>query len=289
MAMHIDLALEAVDSSKASLPAGVTREEAEENGVPITRIVVKTQAGADAIGKPPGSYTTVEVAPFHRAALDFEAEAQTIGNEIARMLPKGEVLVVGLGNAAITPDALGPEAVRLIFTTRHLHETLSKIEGMGNLRKVSAIAPGVLGQTGIESAEIIRSLVRETKPAAVIAIDALASRELRRLGATVQIADTGIAPGSGVENHRRALDEQTLGVPVIAVGVPTVVDVRTLAADVFGGAPPKETSQKEQHQMLVTPREIDSVIQNAAKAVAFGINLALQPELSLADMIALVS
>ena len=281
MAMHIDLALEAIGPDHTRLPNGVSFEERNENGISVTRIRIDDKADATSIGKEPGLYTTVTVSPFHRITSDYEAEAMAIGKEIAGMLPEGDVLVVGLGNASITPDALGPAVTKLIFTTRHLQEIFAQMDGMPSLRRVSAIAPGVLGQTGVESAEIVHALVKEIKPNAVIVIDALASRELSRLGTTVQISDSGIAPGSGVGNHRQALDSRSLGIPVIAVGVPTVIDIRLTA--------PATPLAEDQSQMLVTPREIDSLIQNAAKALSYGLNLALQPNLSLAELIALVS
>ncbi|MEG1996698.1 MAG: GPR endopeptidase, partial [Oscillospiraceae bacterium] len=166
--------------------------------------------------------------------------------------------------------------------TRHVLNGVSSSNGLNSLQSVSAIAPGVLGQTGIETSQIIRSICNEIKPSCVIVIDALASKSISRLGRTIQISNTGISPGSGVQNSRSELSKKTLGVPVICVGVPTVVDMATIAKDILGVG---ETENGE--NMMVTPREIDLVIEHAAKTVAFSVNLALQPSLTLQDLVAL--
>ena len=285
--IRTDLAVECLTDTGPSLPQGVRRDTETIGQTPVTRVVIETEQAAQAIGKPVGKYVTVETTPFHRFTSDFENQVKIVGDEIKNLLPDGPALVVGLGNSAITPDALGPEVINLIFATRHLQKDFAAISGFEHLRGTAAIAPGVLGQTGIETAEIISAIVREIKPRAVVVIDALASREIARLGATVQISDTGIAPGSGVANHRKELTEKTLGVPVIAVGVPTVVDMNTIAEDLSDGQP--VSLPEKGKNMMVTPREIDTIIENAAKTVAFGINLALQPSLSLNDIISLVN
>ena len=267
-----DLAVECIENENTNV-SGVSHNEEKINGISVTRVKIKTKTASESLGKPIGKYITVETTPFYRFTPDFKSQVKIVGDEIKKLLPDGMILVIGLGNSAITPDALGPEVINLIFSTRHLFE----IEAFKNLRRTAAVAPGVLGQTGIETAEIVSGIVKTIKPDGVIVIDALASRELSRLGATVQISDTGIIPGSGVANHRKALTKETLGVPVISIGVPTVVDINT----VF-----KNTSSEN---MVVTPREIDTIIENAAKTVAFGINLALQPTLSLDEIISLVN
>lgn len=285
--IRTDLAVECLTDTGPSLPQGVRRDTETIGQTPVTRVVIETEQAAQAIGKPVGKYVTVGTTPFHRFTSDFENQVKIVGDEIKNLLPDGPALVVGLGNSAITPDALGPEVINLIFATRHLQKDFAAISGFEHLRGAAAIAPGVLGQTGIETAEIISAIVREIKPSAVVVIDALASREIARLGATVQISDTGIAPGSGVANHRKELTEKSLGVPVIAVGVPTVVDMNTIAEDLSDGQP--VSLPEKGKNMMVTPREIDTIIENAAKTVAFGINLALQPSLSLNDIISLVN
>ena len=200
---------------------------------------------------------------------------------------------MGLGNDNITPDALGPRTIDKIRATRHISAELAKSVGLEGLRMVSALAPGVLGQTGIETGEIIMGVSKSVKPSAVITVDALASRRLSRLGCTVQIADTGVTPGSGVGNARAQINEQTLGVPVIAVGVPTVVDAATLANDLLGdNEEDKDLFSKLDGQgadMIVTPREIDLMIDRAAKLLALAINSALQPTLTVEDIMAMTS
>ncbi len=267
-----DLAVECIES-KSTAMSGISHHTENINGIPITRVDIKNERAAKNLGKPVGKYITVETTPFYRFTPDFKNQVEIVGNEIKNLLPSGVILVIGLGNSAITPDALGPEVINLIFSTRHL----SDIDSFKGLRSTAAVAPGVLGQTGIETAEIVSGIVNTISPDGVIVIDALASRELSRLGATVQISDTGIIPGSGVANHRKALTKETLGVPVISIGVPTVVDINTILEN-----PSSEN-------MVVTPREIDTIIENAAKTVAFGINLALQPTLSLDEIISLVN
>lgn len=285
--IRTDLAVECLTDTGPSLPSGVRRDTETIGQTPVTRVFIETEEAAQTIGKPIGKYITVETTPFHRFTSDFEDQVKIVGDELKSLLPDGPALVVGLGNSAITPDALGPEVINLIFATRHLQKDFAAISGFEHLRGAAAIAPGVLGRTGIETAEIISAIVREIKPSAVVVIDALASREIARLGATVQISDTGIAPGSGVANHRKELTEKSLGVPVIAVGVPTVVDMNTIAEDLSDGQP--VSLPEKGKNMMVTPREIDTIIENAAKTVAFGINLALQPSLSLNDIISLVN
>ena len=207
--------------------------------------------------------------------------AQELAAEIESFIPEGDILVAGLGNNDITPDALGPQAAAKVLATRHLRDELDNDEEqfLTSLRRVSSFAGGVLGQTGIESAEMIRAICRELKPAAVIAVDALACSDVSRLGTTIQISDSGISPGSGVANTRRELSQRVLGVPVIAVGVPTVVDMHTIVRS-FTEAEIGE----ELPNMMVTPRDIDRLTERASQLIAFGINLALQPTMSFEDV-----
>ena len=211
-----------------------------------------------------------------------------LARELAALLPgEGPVLVVGLGNRQITPDALGPETARQILATRHIPAQLAAETGLTGLRPVAALAPGVLGQTGIETGEIVRSIVRDLRPAAVIAVDALAAQSLSRLGVTIQLSNSGISPGAGVLNARQELSAQTLGVPVLSAGIPTVVDGATLVEDLAGGDP--AALPPEAHGMMVTPRDIDALIARGAKHLSLAINAALQPQLSLEDINYLVS
>lgn len=273
MNIRTDLAVERLDLS-APLPSGAACRELRLHGVPCTLVEICGQQAARAVGKPEGQYYTLSCTPFSRTPEDFSAEVEAVAGVIGGLLPReGTVLTVGLGNSSITPDALGPETVRLLLATRHIDGESAALAGLPGLRPAAAIAPGVLGQTGMETAEILSALVREIRPAAVIAVDALAAGDFSRLGATVQVSNSGISPGSGVANRRKELSAGTLGVPVVAVGVPTVVDYPGKS-----GAP-----------MMVTPREVDVIIENAAKTIAFAINRALQPELSLEDLLALVN
>ena len=197
----------------------------------------------------------------------------------------GLVLVAGLGNRAITPDAVGPKVHQNTLVTRHLVRQMP--EHFGSLRPVASVAAEVMGTTGVESGELVRAVCEKLQPACVVAVDALASRSLKRLCKTVQIADTGITPGSGVGNHRMGLTRDTLGVPVIAVGVPTVVDGATLAADLLGTEQLPDLG--EGGGLLVTPKDIDSQVNDLAKVIGYGVSMALQPGISLEELELLLS
>lgn len=292
MVGRTDLALERREENAQDCP-GTRCEERRAGKVKITQIKIINDEGARAMGKPVGSYITLEVPPFSADAELFDGRIEVIAKELSALLPEsGSVLVVGLGNHQITPDALGPKTLETVLATRHLSGELLKSVGMPELRSVCAVAPGVLGQTGMETGEIIEGLVERLHPAAVIAIDALASCNLSRLGCTVQISDAGIEPGAGVGNRRKEISRATLGVPVIAVGVPTVVDALTLAADLLQKKRDfavRSEIEPRGMPMMVTPREIDLLVQRAAKLLALGINCALQPSLSPEDILSLVS
>lgn len=246
----------------------------------ITEIIIDDDSLKDTLGKGKGRYITLEGESLSRFTDDYEEMAQELADELKSFVPEGEILVVGLGNSDITPDALGPQVSAKILATRHLRDELGdEEEFLTSLRQVSVFAGGVLGQTGIETAEIVRAICREIKPAAVIVVDALACSDVSRLGTTIQISDTGISPGSGVANTRKELSERVLGVPVIAVGVPAVVDMHTIVRS-FTDA---EISE-DVPNMMVTPRDIDRLIERAAELISFGINLALHPTLSFEDV-----
>ncbi|NCC87739.1 MAG: GPR endopeptidase [Clostridia bacterium] len=294
MNFRTDLAIECREEYGEGEIEGVKYTEKQNNRAKTTIIEVLNEKGEQIIGKPKGSYITVEVPNFSKDGEILDDRLTAIKDELVNLLPKeGIILVAGLGNDNITPDALGPRTVDKIIATRHIGKELAKSVGLEDLRMVAAVAPGVLGQTGIETGEIIMGISNSVKPAAVITIDALASRRLSRLGCTVQISDTGVTPGSGVGNARTQINYQTMGVPVIAVGVPTVVDAATLAYDLMGGEEnEKEVSIKlegEGAYMIVTPREIDLMIERAAKLLALAINSALQPTLSLEDIMSMTS
>lgn len=287
MDFRTDLALERRELLKDSVPQGVTSESYEKNSIKFTKIKITDESGAKSIGKPVGSYVTAEIQYLVKGAVLDETTIEAIGNELRQLLPKkGEVLVVGLGNTDITPDAIGPATVEMVLATRHITDELSKSIGLGNLRPVAGFIPGVLGKTGLETAESIKGIVKTINPSAVIVVDALAARRLGRLGNTIQMSDTGIIPGSGVGNARAAVNKESLGVPVISVGIPTVVDAQTLVNDLTDDK--KEISRQENKEMIITPREIDLVVDRASKIIAVSINKALQPHLTVDEILMLV-
>lgn len=278
MEIRTDLALESFSAD--SLPENVhiyTRGEAFD----ITEIIIDDDSCLDTIGKGRGRYITLEGSSLSRFSDNYQLMAQELSQELAALLPEGEVLVVGLGNNDITPDAIGPQTAAKVLATRHLRGELDSGEEnfLTSLRPVSAFAGGVMGQTGIETAEIVRAISAELRPAAIIAIDALACTDISRLGTTIQLTDTGISPGSGVSNRRQELSEKLFHIPVIAVGVPTVVDMHTIVRSLTG-----KSINGELPNMMVTPRDIDRLTERASQLLAFGINLALQPTLSFEDV-----
>jgi len=284
-----DLAIEAKEIYEESADRqtklkGVEAREREEGRIKITEVKVLSAEGEKALNKPIGNYITVELPENGLYGEEMSRAAESIKSVLADMLPDGDsaaVLVAGLGNSAITPDAVGSRCARGIVVTRHLTRMMK--EQFGQMRPVAAFEPGVLGTTGMESAEIIKAVTEKVSPACVIVIDALASRRLSRVCTTVQICDTGIVPGSGVGNSRAAINKDTLGVPVIAIGVPTVVDAATLTADVLESAGFGEHDREEFALcagMMVTPRDIDAKLDSLSKLVALSINLALQKDMT---------
>ncbi|MGN0448226.1 MAG: GPR endopeptidase [Acutalibacteraceae bacterium] len=296
MNLRTDLALERHENTNKDEITGVKIEKRNEGEVKISLITVLDEKGEKVLGKPKGRYLTAEFPSLKNSGDDLETLSEILSGEIKAFLPaKGTVLIVGLGNDKITPDALGPECISLLLATRHLKKELVSSLGFPPFRSVAGLVPGVLGNTGIETAEIIKGVTKEISPSAVIIIDALASRSLSRLGNTVQMCDTGVSPGSGVGNRRKPIDSRLLGVPVIAIGVPTVVDAVTVAFDLLEQSGIEITGQKRKEifetekTMMVTPKEIDLVIKRAARLISLSINRALQPELSSEDITAIVS
>ena len=288
MDFRTDLAIERSEALGEKIPTGVKCETADKGDIKITRIEVENEEGERAIGKPKGKYITVEVPPFKRNSEFDENTVEIIASELCSLLPEnGTVLVAGLGNDDITPDALGPEFSQRVFATRHIEKEFSKSLGLGELRPVASMIPGVLGKTGIETSETLEGTVRKIKPSAVITVDALAARKLSRLGCTIQMSNAGVVPGSGVGNARAEISEKSLKVPVIAIGVPTVVDAATLVSDLTGEV--DEKIIREGADMMITPREIDLVIDRAARLLALCVNKALQPHLSVDDLMMLFS
>lgn len=289
-----DLALEARELlGTGTEPEGVDCSETWEWGFRLTTVRVTSPAGAEALGKPEGVYHTLDLSGLGRREEGaFPRAVSALAKLLKPLLPEGEqgVMVVGLGNRAITPDAIGPKAADRTLVTRHLIDMAP--EHFGSFRPVSALAAGVLGTTGIESGEIVKAVCAQVRPAAILAIDALAARRVERLCATVQVCDAGIAPGSGVGNHRFALDRESMGVPVIAVGVPTVVDGATLCADLLEETgqetDPAELSSLPGASLMVTPRDIDQRVEDMSKVIGYAVSLALQPGLDLEDLEALI-
>jgi spore protease len=291
MQLRTDLAIEAREIAGENI-GGLEYKSYKENGLSISKLKVKNQKAKNALGKEIGTYITIELPSLTDNFSETDKRLITIGEEIRRLLPvNGLVLVAGLGNIEITPDSLGPKTSSKVLATRHISGEIARSTGLDRLRPVAVMQTGVTGQTGIETGEYILSVVRRIKPNAVVAIDALASRRLERLGCTLQITDTGIAPGAGVGNHRTRINQETIGVPVIAIGVPTVVDIQTLASDILHDDCPIEVRKAirpNNRDMIVIPREIDLLTERAARLIAFALNGALQNEFDLPDLVSLM-
>ena len=296
------------------IPGIESEEETNGENIKVTRVKIKDQQGAEALGKAIGNYITIDVKNLKIAAEEeIQIAAESLGKEIKQILDmhidiKDDILVVGLGNLHVTPDALGPKVISYIDITRHLLNYAPEFIDK-DTRPVSAISPGVLGTTGIETFEIVKGVIDNTSPKLIIVIDALASRSIERISNTIQLADTGISPGNGVGNKRKDLSKDTLGIPVIAVGVPTVVEAATIAADsldLFLNKMKEEYEKQnstennniynfintlqnenkyemikealipEDYNFIVTPKEIDDLIDNMSNVIARGINISLQ-------------
>ena len=279
--------------------SGVVLEEEydEEKEIKITTVRIETENGAKAMGKPVGTYLTLEAPNMAAADEGYHREiSETLAGFLEKYMKDTEenqekgysVLVVGLGNREVTPDALGPYVVDQLNVTRHIVQEYGRYAvGKGGSRIVSAIVPGVMAQTGMESAEIIRGIVNETTPDLIMVIDALAARSTRRLNRTIQITDTGINPGSGVGNHRVGLTEENLQVKVIGIGVPTVVDAATIVHDSMAHLLEalEEAEQKEfleemisphLHTMFVTPKDVDETVKYLSFTISEGLNMAFE-------------
>ena len=285
--VRTDLALEAKESigGEESGIHGVNVEEyyLDEDDIRVTKVEIGTKNAARTMGKPMGVYVTMEAPAMAEPDDGYHREiSECLAKELRQILPgMGEeqaVLVVGLGNREVTADALGPQVVDNLLVTRHIvREYGKRAYNCEQMNQVSALEPGVMAKTGMETAEIVKGVVGETRPDVVIVIDALAARSTKRLNRTIQITNTGISPGSGVGNHRDAINVESLGVPVIAVGVPTVVD----AATIVGDALEKHLEDKQQiyfselNNMYMTGKDIDAVIKRVSYTLSEGINIAL--------------
>ena len=290
-----DLAMESLGAQNYF--PGVDVHRWEESEIQLSEVVIHTEEAARSLDKPCGTYLTLECALLREHDPDARiAMANLLGAELSRLLAPSEgapVLVVGLGNRGVTPDSLGPAAIDKTLVTRHM---LGSEYAHSGMRSVCAIAPGVLGVTGVETVEMVESLALKLHPRSILCIDSLAARDSARIGCTVQVSNTGIQPGSGVGNHRKPLTKERLGVEVIAVGVPTVIYAATLARDAFAllageerqeealGAMERELRDTDLGNLIVTPRDIDAIVKNCATLIAGGINRALQPNLTSAEI-----
>ncbi|MDR1913666.1 MAG: GPR endopeptidase [Clostridiales bacterium] len=318
--VRTDLALEArelqeVEKDESDSGVDVTEEIFSEGKIRVTWVKILNEKGASAMGKPIGNYITIESQSMKEHDLETHEDIiKIMVDQLAKLRPlkkNASILLVGLGNWNVTPDALGPKVISKVLVTRHLSGHMPE-ELEGHVRPVSAISPGVMGLTGIETGEIIRGVTERIKPDLVIAIDALAARRTSRINATIQISDTGVNPGAGVGNKRMKLSEETLGTPIIVIGVPTVVDAATLVNDTMDAMldsmvaqAPKGSqffemlstlAQEEKYHliteilnpytgnMFVTPKEVDSVIERLSNIIANAINIALHPGISEQDI-----
>lgn len=279
--IRTDLALESRERLEAGKDEmrGVTFEEQfdEERNVTITKVKIETENGAKSIGKPIGTYLTMEAPDMMMPDEGSHREiSEVLSEQLRALIPEQteSVLVVGLGNREVTPDALGPEVIGNLYITRHLLKEYGQYAfPEKKVAAISGIVPGVMAQTGMETLEIVKGIIHETKPQLVIAIDALAARSVKRLGRTIQLADTGINPGSGVGNHRKGLNEETLGVPVIAIGVPTVVDAATIVYDACQDA---DKIPNGIVGMFVTPKNIDETVKNLSYTISEALNMTFE-------------
>lgn len=290
--IHTDLAMEARESNSAL--NGVSEERTDNEHYSVSRIKIDTDEAASALQKSKGLYITIEAPDLVlRESELIKAVTEALSAELTGLIDKGgasgTVLVVGLGNRAVTPDALGPKTAEKILVTRHIKQYMPDAIPNG-VRSVCAVSPGVLGVTGIETMEVIQGIVERSKPSLIIAIDSLSSRRTERIASTIQLCDAGIQPGAGVGNIRSGLDEASLGIPVIAVGVPLVVYASTISRDTIGliaselGLLGNEEKIKElaakaisekTGELIVTPKEIDSLIECTSTILADGINMCL--------------
>lgn len=316
--VRTDLAIEAKeDYSKVHEDEidGIIVDKDTINDTKVTKVTIKNEDGAKKLGKPVGNYITIDIPDY--TVYDgeiMENVSEVVGKTmkaLVNMTQDKTALVVGLGNWKVTPDALGPKVVEKIMVTRHLKDVMPEAID-DSIIPVCAISPGVLGITGIETGDVIKALVEKIKPDLVVCVDALASRRIDRVNKTIQISDTGISPGAGVGNHRMKINEETLGVKVVAVGVPTVVDAATIANDSIDLVMDEFISKSEKGSefynmiksidknekeilikellnpyvgdLMVTPKEVDLVIDSLSKIIANGINISLQPNLDMDDI-----
>ncbi|MBR6729122.1 MAG: GPR endopeptidase [Clostridia bacterium] len=308
--IRTDLAIEMHEllTEAAEELSGISKEQKEYKSIPLSHVTIETKEAAQKMGKPQGNYITLELTNLNIAdGIDYENACHALAEALRTLDPlqnKNNVLVVGLGNRSITPDALGPKVVEKLMVTRHLLTYIPEHIDE-RIHSVCAISPGVLGTTGMETLEVILGVTKTVRPDVIIVVDALAARSTERISNTIQLCDTGISPGAGVGNKRKALNQDTLGVPVVAIGVPTVIDAVTITTDLLE-AVSKEAVSSEQtrnekrtaliqslpeplQQFIVTPKDVDLLIDRISKVVANGINLALHKDITFEDIEAYTS
>lgn len=292
--IRTDLVYETMESAaEQGTIDGIISQDEENGNIRINRITIETEAAAMRLSKKPGRYVTV----FCDHLLEADGEdliklLETVGREIRTLLgdkAQGTLLVVGLGNDSVTPDALGPYTVDNVVVSRHIKSSMQKLYEELKLGDVAAVTPGVLGQTGVESFEIIKGLADRINPAAIIAIDSLMARKMERLASTVQLSDTGIVPGSGLNNNRSEISESTMGMPVISMGIPMVIDASTLAKDMLKDEEKADETIRSnltpfEKELIVTPKQIDAIAKKSGKVLGYSINKAMHQSLTIEDM-----
>mgnify|MGYP004501648183 FL=1 len=297
--IRTDLAVETSEKRPDGKEISGLLVEKEKRGedITITKVRIETQKAAKTMGKPRGTYISIEADQMMEEDSDYHREISEIFSEqLKNFLPKQyqkkKILVIGLGNREVTPDALGPKVIDQLFITRHLLEEFGKyMVELEECCSISGIVPGVMAQTGMETVEILQGVVTQTKPDIVIAVDALAARSIKRLNRTIQITDTGIIPGSGVGNYRNAITKEHLGIPVIAVGIPTVVDAATIVADFCTGLMENKQELEEMEEtvrgmippklnaMYVTSKDIDEAVNRLSYTISEGLNMTFVPKM----------
>lgn len=297
--IRTDLAVETSEKRPDGKEISGLLVEKEKRGedITITKVRIETQKAAKTMGKPRGTYISIEADQMMEEDSDYHREISEIFSEqLKNFLPKQyqkkKILVIGLGNREVTPDALGPKVIDQLFITRHLLEEFGKyMVELEECCSISGIVPGVMAQTGMETVEILQGVVSQTKPDIVIAVDALAARSIKRLNRTIQITDTGIIPGSGVGNYRNAITREHLGIPVIAVGIPTVVDAATIVADFCTGLMENKQELEEMEEtvrgmippklnaMYVTSKDIDEAVNRLSYTISEGLNMTFVPKM----------
>ena len=297
--IRTDLAVETSEKRPDGKEISGLLVEKEKRGedITITKVRIETQKAAKTMGKPRGTYISIEADQMMEEDSDYHREISEIFSEqLKNFLPKQyqkkKILVIGLGNREVTPDALGPKVIDQLFITRHLLEEFGKyMVELEECCSISGIVPGVMAQTGMETVEILQGVVTQTKPDIVIVVDALAARSIKRLNRTIQITDTGIIPGSGVGNYRNAITREHLGIPVIAVGIPTVVDAATIVADFCTGLMENKQELEEMEEtvrgmippklnaMYVTSKDIDEAVNRLSYTISEGLNMTFVPKM----------